>query len=153
MANKEMVEKKTRKGEFTVKIGSTDRNYQRVIFFEGTAYISPEYDTEEYFEKDMKEIEFSVKQSVLETINKTGVFQKDFISNFDVSVTRMKKGKYSCLQFEYYLIQPKSDNILTVKEIIDNKIDKDFLYPFECLENNLKNHDFVVINKKPKPTV
>lgn len=147
-----MVEKKTKKGEFTVKIGSTDRNYQRVIFFEGTTYISPEYDTEDYYERDMKEIEKFSRKKILETIKKTKLFQDDFISNFDISVSRMKRDKFSCLQFEYYLIQPKGENILTVKDLIKNKMDKECLKPFEDVENKLKEYEFSIHNKKPKPT-
>lgn len=151
MANKEMVEKKTKRGEFSVKIGSTDRINQRVIFFEGTAYISPNYESDDYT-KDINEIERFSRQKILDTISETKLFQKDFISNFDVSAIRMKKDKYSCLQFEYYLIQPKNENILTVKDIIKEKLDRLCLKPFEEIEQKLKDFDFTISNKKPKPT-
>lgn len=152
MACKEMIEKKTKRGEFSVKIGSTDRTNQRVIFFEGTAYISPNYESDDYT-KDITEIERFSRRKILDVISETKLFQKDFISNFDVSAVRMKKGKYSCLQFEYYLIQPKSENILTVKDIVKEKLDKLYLKPFEDIEQKLKEFEFTISNKKPKPVV
>lgn len=150
MNKKEGLEKKLKKGEFSVKVGCTDRNYPRVVYFEGSTYISPEYDSDEYVEV-INNLERFVRKNVLKTVSvKDCPFVRDnFIVNFNSSAERMKKGKYSGLQFEYYLIQPK-DNILSVAEILKKYKDA-FFQPFIDLENELINREFAISNKKPKP--
>ena len=151
MNKKEGLEKKVKHGAFTVKIGSTDRNYPRVIYFEGSTYISPEYDDEDYT-SIMDSLERFSRRNVFKMIDtKDSPFENNnFIVTFNSSAERMKKGKYSGLQFEYYLIQPQ-ENILPVAEILKNYKDS-FLKPFTELENELIDREFIISNKKPKST-
>ena len=151
MNKKEGLEKKVKHGSFTVKIGSTDRSYPRVIYFEGSAYISPEYNDEDYT-STMDSLERFSRRNVFKMIDtEDSPFENNnFIVTFNSSAERMKKGKYSGLQFEYYLIQPQ-ENILPVTEIL-KKYKDSFLKPFTELENELINREFIISNKKPKST-
>jgi hypothetical protein len=150
MANKESVEKKLKYGEFTIKVGSTDRKNPRVIYFEGTTYVSPEYDSNEFI-SDMNRIEKFARKKVMESLRIfNSPFKQDYIATFNSSSERMKKGKYSNLQFEYYLIQPY-DKLLSVSDIL--KLYKEsFLKPFVELEKELIDNNFTICNKKPKLT-
>jgi hypothetical protein len=151
MNKKEGLEKKVKMGEFSIKIGCTDRKYPRVIYFEGSTYISPEYDNDEYV-TIMNSLERFARRSVLKTISSENspFVANNFIVNFSSSSERMKKGKYSNLQFEYYLVQPQ-ENILSVSEFL-KKYKEEFLQPFIELENELIDKNFTICNKKLKPT-
>ena len=148
MATKENIEKKIKKGEFNIKIGTTDRSYPRVIYFEGSLYVSPNYDAESYINA-MNDIEKKSRRNIFNLLKQSNtIFEKNFIAIFNSSADRMKKGKYSRLTFKYFLIQPK-ENIKTFNELKTQV--NDFVNPFTDLEKELKDCEFIVSMKKPKP--
>jgi len=152
MANKEMVEKKVNRGFFKVKIGSTNRNDQKVIYFEGTTYIAPMFSSDDY-SAIISEFEKYAKSEIKDVIDKVGIFDKDYISIFDIATERMEQDKYSCLQFEYYLKQIDSEKRLTVKELAQKSSETYCLKPFENLSDKIFNSGFLILNEKSKPAV
>lgn len=150
MANKEMIEKKIKRGEFTIKIGSTDRNNPRVLFFEGTTYVKPTFETESYVEI-INGIEKYLRRQITEMVKKSTIFEGDYIAHLNLPSERMKKDKYSRLRFEYYLIQPK-ESVISVKDILKENLNE-HLIPFIEMEKKFKEFDFEISNNKPKPTI
>lgn len=138
-------EKKIPNDIFNIKIGTINKKRPSVIYLDGSTFISPLLDKEDYTD-DVKEIKCELDNIVKNALRNSKLFEKNFIGNFDVRLSGIRKEKKSYLSFQYHLKQPKN-NIMTLNYLKDNSNNI-----IDNIVNSLKNillaHNFELSKHK-----
>lgn len=126
------------------KIGFTDKKNHNTFYIEGSGFITPNEDIDD-FDEIMGLIKNYCKQSLKKRLLTNKTIDRNFLMNFEVCSDRMKKNKKSFLSFQYHFMQKdrKNRSILDVK-----KYENDFFIDIlNDVENELKKYN-IDINKK-----
>lgn len=114
-------EKKFANDYFNIKIGTINKKNPSVIYLDGSTFISPLLNKEDYT-NDIKEIKCELNNIIKNEIRTSNLFENKFIGNFDVRLSGIKPKKKSYLSFQYHLKQSKN-NIMSLNQIKDNTND------------------------------
>lgn len=82
---------------FNAKLGTLNKLNPETIYVELGTFLTPLTDTEVPYEEIIDELEKSFRQHITTTIVETGIFEKNYICNFDIAANRMKINKKSFL--------------------------------------------------------
>jgi len=108
-------EKKIDSEDFKIKIGTTNKLNPLVIYVEGRAFISPEYEKEDY-KREVHEMSHALKKSISEHLRSTDKFDNKYIVDFQIASNGIQYGKKSFLSFQFLMRQNK-DKVLKLTEV------------------------------------
>lgn len=98
------------------KLGITDKKNQSVFYFEGSSFITPTQECEN-FNEIINEVESSCRKSLKKKLLTHPDLSTDFLMNMEVCSDRMKVGKKTYLYFQYHFKQRmnKNESVMTLK--------------------------------------
>lgn len=128
------------------KLGLTDKKNHSVFYLEGGAFITPEYNYDD-FPNIMDKIKSDCKQAIKNKLFNNNVLAPDFLMNFEACSDRMNKNKKTYLSFQYYFKQKNMAN----KSVLDIKDDNEdfFISLLDDIEFFLESYN-IKVNKKRK---
>ncbi len=141
-------EKKINNSLFKIKIGTINKNHPNVVYFEGSTFISPLFESNDYNES-IESIKKAFSKHLLSALSKNDIFLPKHIIDFDVRHKGVKSGKKSFLSFQCHFKQ--KGNISTLSGIVDKS--KDFIDNIiSSLNEIILSNDFM-ISKTKKSTI
>ena len=131
--------------QIKAKIGLTNKTNHSVFYLEGSAFITPNSDFEDFHEI-INSVESSCRRSIKKKLLKSANFDTNFIMNFDVCSDRMKKDKSTYLYFQYHFKQKDNLNIgvLDVKKYNEPF----FIDLLDDIKNELNSYDITISKTK-----
>ena len=103
----------------SLKYGSLNYYEPEVVYINGSAFIKPFVDSDDY-PKDINKVIKLLKMEIYEFIRRYSYFEDNYILNFDLKENSLKKNKKSFLYFELFLRQIKNNGcILPLSELTD----------------------------------
>lgn len=119
--------KKERK-EFNITVSTSDRKNPKVVIIDFKTYISPEREQETY-EDDIRIIRHRINNLIGNKITPSDLFEKDWISNFQIAESWILPNKRSCLTGQFLFKQKRNQirpSAVIIKEsepFLDNIFD------------------------------
>lgn len=133
-------EKKINCNNFKLKIGTINKKNPIVIYIDGNTFITPTLDKENYND-DILNIKKKFLYAIRNNLNKSSLFDNNFILDFDVKNSGLKIGKKSFLSFQCHLRQ--KNNVFLLNDI--KNMAKNLINSFvNSLETELKNNNFLI---------
>lgn len=108
--------------------GTTNKNNPKVIYLACKTWVEP--NEEKDFEKIIDKTIIKLKKELFDKISYSSIFDKSFITNFEINTLSLKKNKKNFFNFEIYVKQ--KNNILPFDTLKSNVISL-----FQPLINNL----------------
>lgn len=130
----------------SLKYGSLNYYEPEVVYINGSAFIKPFVDSDDY-PKDINKVIKLLKMDIYEFIRRYSYFEDNYILNFDLKENSLKKNKKSFLYFELFLRQIKNNGgILPLSELSDVIIQ----FADESIHkmcDNFKDYGFEIIKR------
>lgn len=138
-------EKKIKHDFFNVKLGTINKNNPSTVYVNGSVFISPLLNKENY-DNDINEIKNNFNKIIKSELKISNLFDNKFICDFDVRTSGIKPNKKSFLSFQYHLKQNKN-NIMKL-DILKNNVNQMINTVLNELEKNILEHDFSLSKSK-----
>lgn len=108
--------KKITHKDIKAKVGLTDKTNQSVFYFEGSSFITPTEDCEDFNEL-IHNVESSCRKTLKQKLFNHPDLSTDFLMNIEVCSDRMKVGKKTYFYFQYHFKQKqqKNESLVTLK--------------------------------------
>jgi hypothetical protein len=123
--------------------GTTNKFNPKVVYLSCNTWVNPN-ETKD-FNDIFNKIFSNFKKELFNNISMSKIFDKNFITNFEITKSILKKNKKNFFNFEIYVKQ--KEHIHKLKEI-----EKDIIDLFNPLINNLiknfENHSFILTKGK-----
>ena len=102
--------------DIKAKVGLTDKTNQSVFYFEGSSFITPTEECED-FNEVIRDIESNCRKTLKSKLFNHPDLSSDFLMNMEVCSDRMKVGKKTYLYFQYHFKQhqQKNESLVTLK--------------------------------------
>ena len=139
------VEKRLKNDFFNIKLGTVNKNYPEVIYFEVRTFISPLEESNNYSQVfAFLKKEFSKKIS--DSLKLNDFFSEKYILDFQIANSGIRINKKSYLSFQLFLKQ-KNEVIKELKEV--KKIAEPFLVNLLTdFKNDIISNNFSVTKTK-----
>lgn len=98
---------------FEMSYGTTNKYQPKVIYFSGKTWVEPQEEKE--FNSIIENIFIKFKKDLFNKISNSNVFDKNFISNFEITKSSLQLHKKNFFNFEIYLKQ--KNKILLLKDL------------------------------------
>lgn len=138
-------EKRIEHENFKLKLGTTNKNNPLIVYVEGKAFISPNEEKETYT-RDINDIKRNLQWTIKKTIENSKYFQNDYILDFQVANSGIRKNKKSFLSVEF-LFKQHAQNILKLKDV-KKYAENDIKNIITSLSENITKHDFSLYKTK-----
>ena len=127
------------------KVGVTDKHNHNVFYLEGSTFLLPNENIED-FNDALNKVETRCKKMVKELLLNHSALTSDFLMNFEVCSDRMKKGKNTYLSFQYHMKQKGGAN----KSIINLKEENENLFETILERMNVILNEYGIMTSKQK---
>lgn len=138
-------EKKINHSFFKVKLGTINKNNPSTVYVNGSVFISPLLNKENY-DYDINEIKKNFNKIIKKQLNTNNLFSNKFICDFDVRTSGIKPNKKSFLSFQYHLKQ-NTLNIMKL-DLLKRNANEMITLILNELEENIIEHDFSLSKSK-----
>lgn len=138
-------EKKIEHSNIRVKVGTTNNDNPKAIYFEMGFFVSPNYAYDSYA-RDLSVIKSGINKNIRKFISNSGLFDERHISNFELSLKGLSVGKRSYASLQVTMRQ-KSDPPKPLKDIVAS-IDQEMKDLCFGIVDSFNDHDFSVYKTK-----
>lgn len=138
-------DKKISHKNIKAKVGLTDKNNQSVFYFEGSSFITPTENIDN-FNEIINDVESSCRQELKKKLLIHPDLSTDFLMNMEVCSDRMKVGKKTYLYFQYHFKQRSKEieSVITLKE----RNSEFFTSLLNDISNNLSSYGIIMSKTK-----
>lgn len=137
-------EKKIDNPDFKLKIGTTNKLNPQVIYIEGRGFISPTEERESY-ERDLYEIKHTFNKTIGNNIKKYGIFENNYILDFQIATSGIKIDKKSFMSFQFLLKQANRVEKLKDIKVHASDMINDIVY---SLSEDINKHHYLITKTK-----
>jgi hypothetical protein len=117
--------------------GATNKYNPKVIYFSCKTWVEPKEEND--FDSIIESVFLNLKKELFNKTHDSEIFDKNFISNFEIKSSSIQAHKKNYLNFEIYLKQ--KNNILLLQDLKNNIIDL-FKPLIDNLVLNFHNNSF-----------
>lgn len=129
--------------KINAKLGLTNKKNHTTFFLEGSFFITPEIEHEDY-NNIIHNIKNSCKTLLKSKLYKSTILDTSFLMNINVCSDRMKINKKTYISFQYHFKQKQNNSIIDIKKDNENF----FIGLLNDLENNFNDYQIKISKKR-----